>query len=286
VIHVHTFRRFEIFVALLAAKIRRKKIVLTTHNPFTANLRNTFLQIFVFLNDQILGKVFLRFVDEVICLVEEEIQILKKYHICRDKIRVIPNGISEDVFKQGSRRKFLEKLDIPTENFKYKVLWVGRINKVKGLENLETVVKQMKEALFIFIGPDADASQEVKAIYEGCENVVFTGPIKHNQIINAYCAADLFVLPSIHEPFGIVLLEAMAQGVPIVATNVGGPRHIVKESFGITQNPKDQWAWMLNIEKILKNKELREQMSENAKKEAEKYRWSNLVFQVLEVYKV
>jgi len=284
VVHVHCFRRFETYPALLAAKLKKKRIVLTTHNPFTACTRSKMLNFFVKLHDVTFGKLFSRFLDTVICLLEEEIPIMKSFNVSEKKIAVIPNGINEKIFKEGDEKMFFKKYNIPQKEFKHIVVWIGRLNKVKGLENLETAVKQLTNTLFLFIGPNDDASDELKQLYRECKNVIFTGPIPHEEVIHAYTAGNVYVLPSHHEPFGVVLLEAMAQGLPIIATTAGGPKEIVKKEFGITQDPHDQWAWVVNLRKLLEKPQLRRKMSLAAKEEAEKYLWSNLVNDVLNVY--
>jgi glycosyltransferase involved in cell wall biosynthesis len=286
IVHVHGFRKFEIYPALLAAKLKRKRIIVTTHNPFYTTSRSKLLQLFVNLHDFTFGKLFTRFIDKVIALTQAEIPFIEEFNVKKENIRVIPNGLTKGFFEKQDPNKFIKDYKIPVKELRYIALWIGRLNKVKGLENLETAIKQLTDTLFIFIGPDDNASKEYKNLYKDLPNVVFTGPVKHSLIKHALGAAHIFVLPSLHEAFGVVLLEAMSQGLPIVSTNVGGPAEIIKDNFGIIQDPKDQWAWMLNIEKILKNKKLRKQMRINARKEAEKYKWGNLIYQILEVYGV
>jgi glycosyltransferase involved in cell wall biosynthesis len=286
IVHVHCFRRFETYPALLAAKLKKKKIVLTTHNPFTANTRSKILNAFIFLHDITFGNLFTRHLDTVICLLKEEIPIIKSFHVPEENITVIPNGINKEIFAKGDKQLFFKKYQVPYKNFKHIVIWIGRLNKVKGLENLETAVKQLPHILFLFIGPDDDASSELRYLYRDSKNVIFTGPIPHSEVQNAYAAGDIYVLPSHHEPFGVVLLEAMAQGLPIIATNAGGPREIVNKEFGITQSPSDQWAWFVNIRKLLEKPHVRRTMSQYAIKEAKKYLWDTLVEKVLKAYKI
>jgi glycosyltransferase involved in cell wall biosynthesis len=288
IVHVHCFRRFDTYPALFAAKLKRKKIVLTTHNPFTVTKesRSFLLRFSIKLHDLTFGKLFTRFIDKIICLVKDEIPILMAFGVKEENIEVIPNGIPNEMFKKGEPLEFLTKYKIPHKDFQNIVFWIGRINKVKGLENLETAVKQLHEVLFIFAGPDDNASKEIKGLYKECKNVIFTGRIPHEEVIHAYAASDLYVLPSHHEPFGVVLLEAMAQRLPIIASNSGGPTQIIKSDFGILQDPTDQWAWLFNIKKLLINTKLRKQMSIAARREANRYKWSNLIDLVLGVYGV
>ncbi len=286
VLHVHGFRKFEVYASLIAAKLKRKRIVVTTHNPFVTKSRSRILQFFVKLHDLTFGKIFSGFIDKVICLTPSEIPYLKKFNIKKDRIIVIPNGITKSAFIKGNKQAFIKNFKIPIDKYKYTVLFLGRLNSVKGLENLEIAVKQLSNTLFIFAGPDDNASAKYKKLYKSSVNVIFTGPIKHENTINAYATADLFLYPSKHEAFGVVLLESMAQGVPVITTNVGGPSDIVKENFGILLDPQDQWGWMININNLLKNSRIRKQKGINAKKEAKKYLWKNLIYRIFEAYKI
>lgn len=288
IVHVHGFRKFETYPALLVAKLKKKKIILTTHNPFVTptSSRGKILQFLVMLHDITLGKIFTRFIDHIICLVKSEIPYIEKFGVRREKISVIPNGIGDNNFKKGNPKRFAKKHKLPIKKFKNIVVYTGRIHRVKGLDNLETAIKQLKDTLFIFAGSDDDASYSTKQLYKSCPNVIFTGIYNNNELPDIFPIADLYVLPSLHEAFGIVILEAMAQQMPIISTNVGGPADIVKSEFGMTLNPKDQWAWMRSIKNLLKDKKKLKLMGKAARKEAEKYRWKNLVDLVLKVYKV
>lgn len=286
IVHVHGFRKFEVYFALLAAKLKRKKIIVTTHNPFVTNpkSRGKLLQIFVKLHDLTFGKMFTRFIDNIIALTEDEIPYIESFHYDKKKIAVIPNGISDELYIPGNPTQFTDEYSIDTKKWNQLVLWVGRISTVKGLENLEVAVKQLAKTLFIFAGPDDDASEKIRDMYKNHKNVVFTGSVPHDKLSHAYAAADIFVLPSLHEAFGKVLIEAMAQGLPVISTNVGGPKGIVKKSFGILQNPTDQWAWLLNLEKLLPDTKQRARMGNAAKKAAQKYRWKYVLRDILKVY--
>ncbi|MBU0976231.1 MAG: glycosyltransferase family 4 protein [Patescibacteria group bacterium] len=286
VIHVHGFRKFEVYFSLLAAKLKRRKVVVTTHNPFVTTTRNKFLQLWVNIHDITFGKLFSRFIDKIICLTRQEIPYIEKFGVNQEKISVIPNGVSKDISKKGDKQKFADKYEIPVGNFENTVVWIGRVHYVKGLENLQTAISQLKNTLFLFIGPDDTGAKEIKDLYKGKKNVMFLGAIDHAEVPSALCTSDVFVFPSLHEAFGLTIVEAMAQGVPVISTNKGGPGEIVKETFGITQDPLDQWAWMLNLKKLLNDKKLRQVMGNTGKEEAKKYLWENVVEQILESYEL
>ncbi|MBN2015640.1 glycosyltransferase family 4 protein [Candidatus Dojkabacteria bacterium] len=286
VIHLHGFRQFGQLTSAIIGKIKRKKVVLTVYEITPVSSRGNLSRFLLNIYESTIGKLILKIVDVIICPSKSAIILLEKFNIRKDKAILIPSGITKSLFKEGKGHKFIKDFEIPSNEFRYKVLWIGRIRSKNGLENLETATKQLEDTLFIFAGPEEKTGSKIKDLYDGQRNVLFTGPIKHNDIIHALRYADIFVLPSFFETFGPIILEAMAQGLPIVSTNKGGPAEIIKENFGVLQNPADQWAWMLNIERLLKSRKLKKQMGENARREAEKYKWEDLVYQVLEVYGV
>ncbi|MDD3647404.1 MAG: glycosyltransferase family 4 protein [Candidatus Dojkabacteria bacterium] len=286
IVHVHGFRKYEVYAALLAAKLKRKRIVVTTHNPFVTTTRGVFLQLWVNIHDLTFGKMFTRFLNKIICLTSQEIPFVEKFGARPEKIVVIPNGVPDDIFKEGKPKEFVEKYDIPSEEFENTVVWLGRLHPVKGLENLQTAVSQLKNTLFLLMGPDDIGAEDIKNLYKDKTNVFFTGPIDHKEVPNAMKSGDVFVYPSAHEAFGLTLVEAMAQGLPCIVTNKGGPGEIVNDTFGIVQDPEDEWAWMLNIKKLIKDRKLRQVMGSAAKEAAKKYLWENVVEQILDSYEL
>lgn len=286
IVHVHGFRKFEVYASLLAAKLKKKKIVVTTHNPFFTKTRNKVLQFFVTLHDLTFGKLFSRYIDNVIALTKIEIPFLERFNVPISKITIVPNGIPNEMLKKGNSDTFVKKHRIPIKKYKHVVLFSGRIHKVKGLENLEIAVKQLKDVLFIFAGDHGNASASLKKLYLPCKNVIFTGKFNNKDAPDIHSLADIFVFPSYHEAFGLVILEAMAQELPIISTNIGGPSDIVKDSFGIQLDPRDQWGWMHSINKLLRNDKLRKTMGENAYKEVHKYKWDRLIDMILNVYDI
>ena len=101
VVHVHGFRKFEVYAALLAAKLKKKKIVVSTHNPFVVDekSRKGFLNFLIKLHDKTFGKWFSKFVDHYIVLSKSEIPILGKFGVKEDKISLVPNGINDFFFE-------------------------------------------------------------------------------------------------------------------------------------------------------------------------------------------
>jgi len=172
------------------------------------------------------------------------------------------------------------------------ILFVGAIRKEKGLLNLShaipSIIKEFPQTSFVLIGKDWGfkkyLQQEGKRL--GIENHInFLGSVKTSLLREALGCCDVFVNPSAYESFSIVLLEAMASGKPVVATNVGGIPHLVRNGkTGIIVNYGDPEGIADAIKKLLSNSELRRQMGENGVQLAKKYDWEKIVSQLERLY--
>lgn len=287
IVHVHGFRKLESFFALFVAKLRKKKIVLTTHNPFPVNTRESFSEKLINSSDRTVGKLFTKYFDKIIVLVNSEKKILKERFNAKDnQLTKIPNGIQDMFFEQGNSESFYRDWDIKKDKWDGVVVGIGRINYVKGYQNLETTIKKLKKVLFFFAGGDDGYLEELKRKYKKYKNVIFTEKfVPQEKLIDIYKGGDLFLFPSLHEAFGLVLLEAMAQGMPVVSTNVGGPSEFVNDKFGVLLDPKDQDGWHKTINELIYDEKRRESMSKAGLEESKKYKWSKITNRVIKVYK-
>ncbi len=150
---------------------------------------------------------------------------------------------------------------------KVKVLYVGRLHELKGLDYLieafsEVKNKYDKVELLIIGSGDFKGDLERSVHDEGLdEDVKFIGEVEHLELINHYQNSDIFVLPSLSEGLSNVIMEAMACGLPVIATDVGGNRELVKhEKGGLVVDAKDVSILQSSLEKLLNDAELREKM--------------------------
>jgi D-inositol-3-phosphate glycosyltransferase len=182
------------------------------------------------------------------------------------------------------------------------VLFVGRIEPLKGVDTLIQAMSclQLKEknrpVHLAIIGGDPGASPEemtveMARLQKLCDDlmvdqtVVFLGKRDQDKLPYYYSAAELVVMPSHYESFGMVALEAMACGTPVIASEVGGLAYLVRDGeTGFTipdQEPEelcDKISWLLN------DKELHETMSARAVEYAQDYAWEKIAKQIVEVY--
>ena len=216
-------------------------------------------------------------------------QVNKVLGVPYEKIKVIPNGIDPSIFTnlegvEDVRSRFADR------NEKL-VLYVGRLVVEKGVQVLLDAIPkvlQKLDAKFVIAGDGYLRSELVKRVAESglAGKVHITGYLDTNTIRRLFLAADVCVIPSLYEPFGIVALEAMAAGCPVVASDTGGLSEIIEhEKTGVKVYPNnpDSLAW--GILRVLESKDLAEYLKKNMREKVEReYRWSTIAQTTKSVY--
>lgn len=152
------------------------------------------------------------------------------------------------------------------------VLFVGRVSRDKGIDLLiaaaQTVVRAAPEARFLIVGPDWGDRAEFERAVEAAglrEVFVFTGALNAADLRRAYRSADLMAFPSRYEAFGIVMIEAMAAGVPVVATNASAIPCVVDHgATGLLFAPEDAGELAAHLVTLLRDPALRARMGRTA----------------------
>lgn len=205
-------------------------------------------------------------------------------------IEVVPTGLLEKDFQyEPEKVERIRKQYI--DGKKYMFCTVSRLEKEKNisflLEGLALLKKNKGDCFrFLLIGDGSEReelSKEAKRL--GLEkNVVFCGCIEHSELSNYYQACDLFLFASRSETQGIVLLEAMAAGLPIVAVKASGTNDVVRDGWNgyITELDVDDWETAL--EQLIENKHLRKWMEQAAIAEAKRYLSHNVAKKVERLY--
>lgn len=167
--------------------------------------------------------------------IKEKQEIIKFYDAEPEAVSVIPCGVNQDLFRPVDRRKARNRLGI--DNDENVILYVGRVEPLKGIDRLIRTTawleKRIPVKLLIVGGDDPDHPQmkQVKALVEKLEIddcVGFAGRVDQKDLPYYYSAADALVVASLYESFGLVALEAMSCGTPVVSTEVGGMRTLVR----------------------------------------------------------
>ncbi|MGC8948262.1 MAG: glycosyltransferase family 4 protein [Thermoprotei archaeon] len=219
-------------------------------------------------------------------------EVIGSFKIPDYKISIIPNGI--DLTEFNVQVDSLDvKRNIGIGEDKKLVLFVGRITSQKGvtylIQAVPKVISVHPDARFIIVGDGWELGTVKNMISTmNLGNYVKTlGFLPDHVVKSLMKAADVMVIPSIYEPFGIVALEAMASGVPLVASDVGGLSEIVEhERTGLKVYPAnpDSIAWGINT--ILSNPKWAKSMAQNALNIIrEKYNWDAIALKTIEVYK-
>jgi 1,2-diacylglycerol 3-alpha-glucosyltransferase len=163
----------------------------------------------------------------------ESVMLMMKERGVTSAIDVVPTGIYTDQFAQGTGKTFRKKLDIPADAFV--VGHVGRLAPEKNLEFVTRAVAQFlkKEPTAHFLiggtGPSEDSIKEIMAKEGLTDRLHLAGMLKGKDLVNAYHAMDVFVFASQSETQGLVVTEAMAAGIPVVAVDAPGVREVVKD---------------------------------------------------------
>lgn len=287
IIHSHVSGHDYVLVAGILARLTGAKHIHTTHCPWTdSSFRPPILRPFLFLNDLIMNRVSFNFVDKIISITPWEIPILEKY-TKRKKVEVIPNGMDKILFEKVKNNEFRKKHNIKEKNL---VLFFGRLNPTKGPEKLAkaaiNISKRRKDVAFVWVGPDEGKAEEVKRLIAPHKNMHYLGPINgKDKIAEMYQAADIYALPSYREGLPLTLFEAMASGLPIVASPVNGIPYEMKEGEnGLFAKYGDIKKIEENITELLDNKKKAEEMSENNIKKSKNFDWENIYQRTMDQY--
>ncbi len=221
----------------------------------------------------------------------ERLLLQRYYGADPDRMHTVPCGIDLARFRPLDRGISRQALGLPPDS--PVLIWVGRLEKLKGVDILISAVAQLDERDFtlLIVGGDeraTDLKQELmaQAAFEGISaNVRFIGAVAHDDLPAYYSAADVCVVPSYYESFGLVAVEAMACGTPVVASRVGGLVSTVTDGvtgYLIPWRCPEPFAEKLEV--LLNNPELRANFSVAARRSVERFRWRSVALRVAEVY--
>lgn len=200
---------------------------------------------------------------------------------------IIPNGIQVDNF--GPDIKPFEHL----RDGKLNILFLGRLDKRKGLKYLLGAYSRLKwdwpDIRLIVVGPGNPDMDSQHIIGErNLQDVMFVGGVSEEDKARYFRSADVYCSPATgKESFGIVLLEAMASGAPIVASRIDGYSDVIRDGHdGVLVPPKNEAALASTIERLLRDKALRARLSCNGLDTVQEYRWDRVARRVMDHYRV
>ena len=246
----------------------------------------------------------LREADMVIAATPAELaQLQWLYEVQTDHVRVIPPGVNLGWFNPIPEDEAREYIHCPID--KRMLLFVGRIEPLKGIDTLLRALAELKDRgvfdrhnlQLSVIGGDASVSEsqmtrEMARLNRlrrelGLKDFVnFLGKKDQGTLPYYYSAADIVVVPSHYESFGMVALEAMACGTPVVASQVGGLAYLIKDGeTGYHVPDQDPIALSDQLIAILDDDALYQRMSQNAAEYAKDFSWQVIAEQMVDLYK-
>ncbi len=291
VVHTHGHYQASSSAAVLSNVCRRRPMVLTCHGATLgySGWKRWVERVF----DGTAGRCTLRSADRIIALTPTQSDLLRGLGAPAERIVVVPGWVGlPPPERDGGEAAFRAAHGLADGKV---LLFVGRLLPVKGLNYLiEALTLTRTAPVLVVIGGEAPGYpgtleslvQQVKRL--GLERrVLFLGRFEHEALADAYAAADLFVLPSLGEGLPIALLEAMAHGRCVLATDVPGSRDVVKDGVnGALAPARDPGALAAKIDALLADGDLRARLGAHARRDVEqKYAPGPVLDRILEVYR-
>ncbi len=284
ILHMHSYRHQHNLCGLIA-KLRRKKVILTPHWPeYPMELRNKIVRNIIPLFDKVLGKLIFASCDMIFADTGSEKKwLIKRFNINSNKIKVITPGISKTEFRKVNSESFKKKYKIGKNKL---VVSVGRLHRSKGHEQIVKIANKFPNTKFVFVGNDGGEKKYlVKLIKKlNAKNVIIAENVPDSERPKALKAADVFCSGTQYEGFGIMFAEAMAQGTPVVATDVAAVSWVIK-GCGYTFKNHDSKDLENKLRNILNNPKLKKELGNNALKRAKLFTFDNIIKELKKSYK-
>ena len=221
----------------------------------------------------------------------EKEYLIQFYGASPDTIRVTPCGVNLDLFRSIEKKFARNYLGFNGDEI---ILFVGRIVPIKGIDKLlmaMTYLEKREKVKLVVIGGDQHCEEEVKRLkaltrrLDIHDSVDFLGLVDQKELPYFYSAADLCVFPSYYESFGLVALESLACGTPVVATRVGGIEGVIREGetgYVVKDNAPDRLADKITL--MLSVSKAKEAAIRSIRASVTQYSWSNIAEAIASEY--
>src|SRR2546427_3777655 len=278
IVHAHAYGYFPTFAGTLGAILRRSALVITPHSdPGHPSWEKRMF-------DGIVPIMTLRQAHRVVALTQREAEYLESLGVRPERIAVIHNGVEMTEFIQPP-------LQVPQGNV-MRVLFAGRCYpEQKGLEVLMRATSLVPRALGVRVriaGEDWGGYAVIGKLAKSLgieDRITLVGRLDRAALLEEYRAADVFVLPSLFDSFPLSLLEAMAAGLSVVATRVGGIPEVVEDGrTGLLVEPGNPGELSAALEWLASHPEVRREMGHRGRDRARTFSWDDTVSQTRLVY--
>lgn len=273
---IHAHWTISGLIALLVGKWYKKPIVLTVHGSDINVLNKKYFL-------KLVNRFILSRMDAVIAVSPTLKKRIEEMGVPQEKLSYISNGVDTGEF-------YPAPVDFPIPK---RILWVGRMSKEKGLDVL---IKAMKEILrevpqaqltLVGDGPEREVIEQMIEEYHLTRHIYLEGFQSHREVSKYFRESHIFVLPSIREGFPLVILEALASGLPCVASNVGGVKVVIEEGLnGYLVSPSNAEELSRKVVKLLKSVAVVKKMGERAREKiVAHYSWDKIADRTLVLYR-
>ncbi|RKQ37597.1 glycosyltransferase family 4 protein [Oceanobacillus halophilus] len=205
-------------------------------------------------------------------LVEQGIQKLHVLQRGVDTVNHHPEFYSKKMRNRLTRGDQSKKL----------LLFVGRLAIEKEIHKIKPLLEERDDIALAIIG-DGPARNSLMQQFKGT-NTIFTGFLHGKELSQAFASADAFVFPSVTETLGLVILEAMASGLPVIAAKSGPTMEQIRDGETGVLFENENIESLMKAVSVIEDDETLQQMKKHAREEAEKYAWDNASQQLLEFY--
>ena len=295
---VHTNYWLSGWVGMELKKIQGSKQIHTYHSLGAVKYKSVTTIPMVATKRLSIEKAVLETAERIVATSPQEKEHMRSLVSAKGNIDIIPCGT--DIHRFGSIDKEQARAELGINPETKVVFYIGRFDQRKGIETLVRAMGQSKlrgnADLKLIIGGGSRPGQSDGIERDRIESIVddlgmrdftiFPGRLGDDVLPTYYAAADVCVVPSHYEPFGLVAIEAMASNTPVVASDVGGLQFtVVPEETGLLAPPKDDVAFAAAIDRILSNPTWRNQLGQAARKRVEnKFSWGGVASQLSELY--
>lgn len=280
VVHVHLGEDLAIVpLGLAAARRAGIPMVLTLHSSQRRTLRVSGVRSAALkVVGSMIEGVGERRADRILVLTDRLRDELVADGLDGDRIRVVPSGVNPALFGEASY--------VPRGG--RCILFLGRLHPQKGVDTLVRAMADLPDAQLVLAGDGPDRAQlERLAVQLGVrDRIRFLGFVGHDAVPKLFRSADVFVMPSRYEELGTAIIEAMACGLPVVASRTGGIPDLVEDGHtGLLTPPGDPVALAEALGRVLSDVDLAVALGCAARERSTAYRWPALANRVLQTYR-
>lgn len=267
IIHLHNYRTFQNVIIAAYARLYKIPYILQAEGSLTTYYQKKYSKA---LFDHIFGYRMIHNATKVIAASEQESKQYLRLGVPKENIVTIPFAIDIDDYAHLPEKGLFKRKYNINPNRKI-ILYLGRIHQRKGLNILLSAFFDLKKdnlnAILVVAGPDDGYLVELCSLIDKLklkDSVITPGPLYNSDKLEAYIDADIFILPSFHDDFGLTALESLACGTPVIITDRCGASDVVHKNGGLVIN-YDKNSLTNGIKSLLSDDDLRIKYSKSGK---------------------